>query len=237
MVTLVTVGTLLISTGPALAFLFFLLLRRAHLFVISIFSAFIWCVSVIIASVIWVAIPPLKQTYGWNIFVVVTSQEAFRYGLFVLVRIVSKTANGVQIFVRPGAVNECLTGVAVGAGFALMSPLIHFFSVLANDYSDDTAIYTDECPFNFFVAASAFALAFSLLHIMLGVIVWPAYSAPDGRFYILICYLVHLTLGEITLGNTNINGCVWSLPVIYILSSILFILTIYVANKRIKGVQ
>lgn len=237
MVTLVTVGTLLISTGPCIAVWLGMFRRRAHLLVIAIVSAFVWCVSLVLASVIWLAIPPLKDTYGWNLFVAVTSQELFRLGLFLLFRFTGKSSNGIQVFLRVGPRNELLTGLAVGLGFATMSSLIHFFSVLANDYSDDTAIYDPNCPMNFFVGAASFALAFTIMHVMLGILVWPAYSDPDGRNYVLAGYAIHIFFSEMSLGNMKRRGCTWTLPILLSSSLVLSVATAVIARRRIKNAQ
>lgn len=235
MVTMVGIGTLLISSGPALAIWLVLLIRRAHLLVLSILSAFMWCMSTILASVIWWAIPPWKRAYAWCLFVVVSCQELFRLLLFLVFQYLRNTSDGVEIFLRPGRKNECLSGMAIGLGYAIMAPLIHFFSILAAGYSDDTAIYIDECRINVFVAAASFALAFSIMHIMLGVIVWPAYSENNGKQYIILAYLIHIFLSQLTLINLNKNGCEATLPIILVLSVLLFMATAYIVRRRIKG--
>lgn len=237
MVTMVGVGTLLISTGPAFAIWMVFLLRRAHLLVLSIISAFTWSVSLMLASVIWIALVPWKQAYAWCLILVVTCQEASRIALFLVFRYLNNISNGVQVFLRPGPKNECLSGMAIGVGYAVMSPLIQFFSILAADYSDDTAIYILECHHNVFTAASAYALSFSIIHIMLGVLTWPAYSDGNGRrgSFIAFSYVVHLSLSLLTLTNLKKDGCIITLSIIIPAAFILSFFTFFVVRRRVKG--
>lgn len=235
MVTLVTVGTLFLSAGPPVALWLGMLHRRAHLLVIAILSAFTWCLAIMLASVIWLAIPPLKQVYGWVLFVAVTTQEVFRLLLFITFRVIGRSNTGVQAFIRPGRHNELLTGVSVGVGFSLMSALIHFFSVLADSFADDTAIYTDFCPYNFFVTAASSAMVFSLLQILLGVLAWPAYSDPSGVPIVIFAYFAHLLMSEVTLINRLKGGCKTGLILSWVLVTVIFFITAYIARRRIAA--
>lgn len=235
MVTLVAIGTLLIAAGPSIALWLGMLQRRAHLLVIAIISAFTWCLSIMLASIIWFAIPPLKGVYPWVLFVAVTTQELSRLMLFLIFRQVGKVSLGVQVFLRPSPKDTLLTSVSVGVGFALMFPLIHFFSVLADSFADDTAIYVEGCPINFFVAASSFAMAFSLLHILLAVLAWPSYADPDGRFFVILTYLIHLGVSEASLSNRRENGCVIGMGLIWAFVVLLAVFTFFVSKRRVFG--
>lgn len=235
MVTLVTVGTLLLSAGPPVALWLGMLHRRAHLLVIAILAAFTWCLAIMLASVIWLAIPPLKQVYGWVLFVAVTTQELFRLLLFIAFRTVGRSYSGVQAFIRPGRQNDLLTGISVGVGFSLMSALIHFFSVLADSFADDTAIYTDFCPYNFFVTAASSAMVFSILQILLGVLAWPSYSDPSGIPFVILAYFAHLLMSEITLTNLAIGGCKLGLSLSWGFIAVFLLITVYIARRRINA--
>lgn len=215
MVTLVAVGILLIAVGPSLAIWLVILQRRAHLLVIAILAAFMWCLAMMFAGAAWLAIPPLKNTFAWVLFVTVTMQEVVRLALYGMIRFVARRGEGAEAFFRPGVRNELLTGMAVGVGYSLMSVLIQFYAVIANEFSEDTAIYTDVCPHNFFVVAGAFSLAFSVLQIALGVWIWPAYSEDRGWGKVALGYGVHLGLSQISLVNQRRNACSWNLGLTY----------------------
>jgi Aph-1 protein len=85
---------------------------------------------------------------------------------------------------------------------------------------------------NFFVAASLYAHAFSILHIILGVLVWPAYAKRRWAF-IAVAFVLHLGVSEATLANRRVGGCQWGLGVVYGLVILVSLGTLYVANRRI----
>jgi hypothetical protein len=214
MVTLVAVGTFLLAAGPVLALLLTVLIPNPHLVVLATIAAFAWSIALSLSGVVYWMIPPLRQTYPWLLFVTVTMQETTRLGLYEVFRYMFKSGDGVQAFLRPGAKNETLTGLSIGTGFALLSVLVNFYAAVIDEFKNDTAIYTDTCSLNFFVAASLCALAFAVLHVTLGVLVWPAYTDRNWA-YIIAGFLLHLGVAEATLANRTVGGCKWGLGLIY----------------------
>jgi hypothetical protein len=85
---------------------------------------------------------------------------------------------------------------------------------------------------NFFVAASLYALAFSVLHIMLGVLVWPAY-AKRNMAYLAITFALHLAISEASLANRRNGGCQWGIGMVYGMVMLASVGTLYDANRRI----
>lgn len=234
MATRVGVGVFFIAAGPSLALWLVMLQRRAHLLVIAILAAFAWCVAMMIVGTAWLAIPPLKQTFGWVLFLVVSVQELLRFILFSVFRFMSRHGDGVEAFVRPGAKNQVLTGLSVGVGYALMSVLIQFYSLVADEFADDTAIYTEACPLNFFVAAGSLSLAYSILHIFLAILVWPAYSDDNRWRIILLTFVLHLGISELSLSNRVENGCVWNMGVTWALVSLVTVGVILISRRRMR---
>lgn len=234
MVTLVAVGVFLISMGPSAAISILILRPRAHLLVLAILGAFAWSLAMMLSGALWLAIPPLKTTFAWVLFVTVTMQELMRYVLFTVFRFMARTGDGVQAFLRPGAKNTLLTGMSVGVGFGMLSVLVNFYSVVIDNFSVDTAIYNDVCGINFFVAGGIFALAYSLLHILLGIIVWPAYSEDPGWDNMALGYFLHLGIAEMSLLNQRNGGCRWNLGVVWGLILIVVAITFVQSKKRIR---
>jgi hypothetical protein len=54
------VGCLCIAYGPSLVLLLGYISRRSALLVLSIISSFVWLLAILAASIIWIAVPPLK---------------------------------------------------------------------------------------------------------------------------------------------------------------------------------
>lgn len=214
MVTLVAVGTFLIAAGPIMSVLLVILLRKPHLVVLCTIAAFAWSLAMSLSGAVYWAIPPLREAYPWLLFVTVTMQEATRLALYEVFRCIHRSGDGVQAFLRPGAKNETLTGISIGAGYGLLSVLVNFYSAVIDEFKDDTAIYTDICSLNFFVAASLYALAFAVLHVTVAVLVWPAYTDRNWA-YIVAGYLLHLGVAMATLMNRRSGGCRWGIGLVY----------------------
>ena len=53
-------GCLLLAYSPAAALVLGYAARRSALLVLTIGSAFVWLLAVLLASLVWLAIPPLK---------------------------------------------------------------------------------------------------------------------------------------------------------------------------------
>lgn len=231
---MVAVGVLFIASGPSLAIWLVILQRQAQLLVIGILSAFTWCLAMIFTGLIWLAIPPLKDTYPWTIFVAVTLQEALRLFLFGVFRFMERRSEDTEVFLRVGAKNEVLSGLAVGLGYALMSVLIQFYSILIDEFLDDTAIYIEGCPLNFFVAGAAFSLAFSILQMSLAVWLWSIYFEENRWVKILVGFAVHLAISETALLNLIQNGCTWNLGVTWALVILVAVVVMWVSKERIR---
>lgn len=186
-----------------------------------------------VTGALWLAVVPWKNKFPWVLFLTVTLQEAARFGLHEVFRLLQNLDDGVKSFIRPGTKNHVLTGLAVGTGFASLSVLVNFYTLLIDFDADDTAIYTDKCPsINFFVAASAFALAYSIMHIMLGVLVWPSYIERSWLIIILV-YLLHLGIAEMSLGNLVQDGCRWTMALVFSFVAILSVASILVTRRRV----
>lgn len=214
MVTLVAVGTFLIAAGPVMSVLLVILLRKPHLVVLTVIAAFAWALAMALSGAVYWMIPPLREAYPWLLFVTVTMQEVTRLALYELFRYMFRSGDGVQAFLRPGAKNETLTGISIGAGYGMLSVLVNFYSAVIDEFKDDTAIYTDRCSLNFFVAASLYALAFAVLHVAVAVLVWPAYTDRNWA-YITAGFLLHLGVAMATLANRKNGGCQWGIGLVY----------------------
>lgn len=232
MPTMVTVGSFFISCSPSLALTLLVLYPNSHLLVLSILGAFMWCLAMMLAGTIWLMIPPLRDNNPWSLFVAVTMQELMRLVLFLIFRMMSRRGDGVEAFLRPGAKNQMLSGMSIGVGYALLASLVNYYAVVIDNFASNTAIYTDNCTINFIVAGASNALAFNLLHICLGVFLWPAYSEDPSYVKVLCGYAIHLGVSMATLGGRV--GCHWSLGLVFGLVGIVFAFTLAQCRRRVR---
>lgn len=230
---LVMTGTFFIAGAPSLALIFCVLVPQSHLLILSILGAFMWSLAMMLSGIIYLAIPPLRNTPAWSVFVAVTMQEAMRFALHAIFRTMARAGDGIDAFLRPGVHNELKSGMAIGVGFAFLSAMVNFFSPVIDEFRSNTAIYIPNCPVNFVVAAAVYALAFSLMHIALGVLVWPAYSEDPSWLKMLIGYALHLATAFATLGNETIH-CRATFGIVYALVAGIVVLTALQSNQRVK---
>lgn len=234
MVTLVAVGTCLIAVGPSLGAFLALLMPRPHLVVISVLSSFVWSVALGVSGVVYWAIPPAREVNPWLLTVSVFMQELMRMLMFELFRFMFRAGDGVQAFVRKGARNEILTGLAVGVGYSSISSLVNFCAVVVDYYLEDTSIYTEKCPINFFVAASAYTMAFSVMQILLGILVWPAYTDRNWK-WIFLSLFVHLGFAQTSLTSLFSNGCRIGIGIVYAYLAPLAVIVALVSRHRLDS--
>ncbi|GAB0489922.1 hypothetical protein MMPV_001149 [Pyropia vietnamensis] len=232
MVTLLAVGVLLIALGPTVGIALVLLLPRPHLTIISVLSAFFYILALAVSAAIWHAIPPAKSTYWYILLLTATVQEILRYSLHELFQYLLGLGDGADAFLRPGPINVTLTGIAVGTGFGLVSVLINLVSFMADHYMEDTAIYIDKCPINFFVAAGTLAAAYSILHVLLAVCVWPFYT--ERRWLgIAAVSALHVGIAMASLGNREDKGCTWTLGMVLGMIATATVVVVVVTMRRV----
>mmetsp|Transcript_14238 Transcript_14238/g.30672 ORF Transcript_14238/g.30672 Transcript_14238/m.30672 type:complete len:273 (-) Transcript_14238:1022-1840(-) len=214
---LVSVGNLFLSLSATLVWGGYVVIPRPHLFITATISACFYIFAQMLASALWFAIPPLKQEYPWVLFLTVTIQELMRWLMFTVFNWMSRYGEGVKAFLRDGTINRLQTGFAVGVGYALLSVLISYTAVVADNYWFDQSIYMPACPeINVFVAGAALALAFSIMHMALALLVWPMYAL---RRYIgvAVVYVLHLGTTMAALGNRNQGGCTYTMGIVWAL--------------------
>mmetsp|Transcript_16504 Transcript_16504/g.33717 ORF Transcript_16504/g.33717 Transcript_16504/m.33717 type:complete len:266 (-) Transcript_16504:346-1143(-) len=217
---LLSVGVLLLSLSASTATALCLLLAKPYLIILAVTAAFAWSLAMILASALWFAVPPLKSSAAWSLWLAVSAQECARLAMYETFAYMRKIGEGVEAFVRPGRANTLLSGLAVGLGFSSMSVLVNFCAVVADSYMTRTAVYIPSCnQINFFVAASALSLAHSVLHLCWGAVIWPLYESRQIRFKWGGCALVycgHLFAALIGLTSANPGGCIVSLTVVWV---------------------
>lgn len=230
--SLVSVGTFFISTAPSLALLLLVLIPNSHLLVVSILGAFMWCVSMMLAGCIWLAVVPWRAVSAWSLFLAVTCQELLRLALYRVFLYLSRRGDGVEALLRPSTRNDIYVGLAVGTGYGLLASMVNFFAHVIDRFSVKSAVYVEGCPMNFLVTAASHSLAFNLLHIALGVLVWPTYADRNWLLQALVTYLLHLGVAMTTL----LNSCVSSLAVVFVLVTAVIGYALYSSIDRIRKV-
>lgn len=193
-----------------------------------------WCLAMMIAGIIWRAVVPLKEVTIWSILLAVTAQEVMRLFLHRVFTLLSRRGDGAEVLLRPGAQNEIFSGLAVGTGYAFLSSLVNFFATVVDSFATNSAVYIQNCRINFLVASASNAFAFNILHICLGILVWPAYSDRTWIMNAVLAYLLHLGVASCTLISQVNRGCSYALAVVFVLVFLLLLFTVYNCRRILK---
>jgi len=159
----------LIVYAPLLALFIFFISKKSQLVILAIGSGFFWLISILVASMFWFSIPPLKGIYPFVIPCTVLFQELFRwifYKIYTKAEIAFvKTA---QLSTSP--ISALHSSVATGWGIAVAYALVMYVGVLWEGHGPG-ALFQPSCPsVSVFVISAFYCLCFVLLHICFSII-------------------------------------------------------------------
>jgi len=227
-------GCLFLAYGPSVALLLIYISKRSALLVLSVFSAFVWLISILITSLFWlVASPSLQKAHLYAIIISVIIQELMRYGLLYLYTRVIDAAETMERKKRDRILALALSGqfvrkpkkeaplsndfeaaIGAGVGYGLMHTVMMYGGVISAS-SDLQGWYRSQCPtLNAFAASAATALLYNLIHLPLMIIALDAYRRWNLKRAI-IPLLLHLTFAissTLQEGSLGESGCDWTFP-------------------------
>lgn len=196
-------GCALTAYGPALAMFILTIAHDPVRVIILILSAFFWLLSLLVSSLLWFAVVPLKETLAFGLVFSVLFQETFRVFIYILLRkadafMKKLTENEeTQIFA-----NRHILSYVVGLGFGMMSGIFSLINVLADSIGPGTVGLMDQTPKDFFMISAVLCLCMIFLNTFWGVI---AFDALDKKNWVNLAFvwLSHLTVSCLTLLNQN----------------------------------
>lgn len=196
-------GCAFTAYGPALAMFVLTIAHDPVRVIILILSAFFWLLSLLLSSLLWFAIVPLKDTLAFGLVFSVLFQETFRVLIYLLLRkadafMKKLTENEeTQIFA-----NRHILSYVVGLGFGLMSGAFSMVNVLADSVGPGTVGLMDNTPKDFFMVSAVLCLCMIFLNTFWGVL---AFDALDKRRWanLIFVWVSHLTVSCLTLLNQN----------------------------------
>merc|ERR1719370_346364 len=87
-------GCTFIAFGPAFSMFVLTVASDAQQVIVLISSAFFWLISLLVSSIVWTVVTPLKQYLAFSLVFSVLFQELFRFFFWVLLR---RAEEGLQI--------------------------------------------------------------------------------------------------------------------------------------------
>ena len=79
-------GCALLAYGPPLALFTLTVATDPVRVIILIISAFVWLLSLLLSSILWLAVVPLREEMAFGVVFSVLFQEGFRLGFYFLLR-------------------------------------------------------------------------------------------------------------------------------------------------------
>lgn len=198
-------GCTFIAFGPPFGLFVFTIARDPLRVIVLISSGFFWLLSLLLSSILWYAVVPLRKQLAFGLVFSVIFQELFRFLFYKLLRkaddgLQKVSQQGQDQHVMPADIsNKHIMAYVSGLGFGIISGAFSLINVLADMAGPGTiGIYGDS---KYFFLASAFlTLCFVLLHTFWGIIV---FNACDRKRYAEIAVVVgsHMLVSCLSLLN------------------------------------
>ncbi|XP_076048444.1 gamma-secretase subunit Aph-1 [Oratosquilla oratoria] len=218
-------GCGLIAFGPPLAMFAITIARDPIRTIMMVASSFFWLLALLLSSMLYTWVWPLKDTLVFGVVFSVLFQELFRFLWFILI---CKAEGGLKK-VSEGNVqiveNKNILAYVSGLGFGMISGAFSLVNVLA-DMTGPGTVGIEGDPQNFLIASTVISLAFILLHIFWGILF---FNALHRRNYLQLAYVVlcHLLASCITLVNPMYSV---SIPTVWVLTLLSGVLAFIVAG-------
>ncbi|XP_028166473.1 gamma-secretase subunit Aph-1 [Ostrinia furnacalis] len=217
----------LLAFGAPLAMFAMTIANDPVRIIIMIAAAFGWLLSFLLSSLVWYAVVPLRSYLAFGMVFAVIFQEAFRYGMYLLLR---KTEAGLKEISENHEIgsNKLEMAYVSGLGFGVMSGAFALVNVLADSVGPGTLGLKTGTEY-FFVTSAAMTLCMILLNTFWSVIF---FSGLDESNYMKIGWVIlsHFLVSSISLLNSKELYAITILP-----SYIVLIITAIIAYKCAGG--
>ncbi|XP_017038627.1 gamma-secretase subunit Aph-1 [Drosophila kikkawai] len=193
-------GCTFIAFGPPFSLFVFTIANDPVRIIILIAAAFFWLLSLLLSSLLWFAMIPLRDVLAFGVVFSVLFQECFRY---IIYKILRSTEQGLHAVAEDTRVtdNKHILAYVSGLGFGIISGMFALVNVLA-DMTGPGTMGLEGGTELFFITSAAQALSIILLHTFWSVIFFNAF---DTNNYLHVGYVVgsHLFVSLITLLNAS----------------------------------
>jgi len=210
-------GCFLFAFSPAIAIFIQLLASNARLIILTIGSSFFWLVSILLASIWWTVIPPLRDVYYWTLIWGILFQEVFRIVFF---KLYAKAEDG---FIRKRQTSRLTThpdnfkaAIAFGVGSGVTHSLVSYVTILWEALGPGS-IFSPSCPsISLFFISALFSFCFQMFHILWSIVSFDGYRERNyiKMGSVLIC---HIVVSYLTLLNQSGGSCVAAIVLVFLL--------------------
>eukprot|EP01097_Dermamoeba_algensis_P002115 TRINITY_DN183_c0_g2_i1.p1 TRINITY_DN183_c0_g2~~TRINITY_DN183_c0_g2_i1.p1 ORF type:complete len:246 (+),score=37.24 TRINITY_DN183_c0_g2_i1:39-776(+) len=192
-------GCMFVALAPSLALFIQVTLKRPVWVVLAIGSSFFWLLAVLLSSVIWYIISPLRSSGIFAVLISVPLQELSRWLFYKLY-----AKMDIKLSTRPTLFNQLCEYSSIGLGSGLIYVLVMYSPFLWTSRLQG-ALLTDHCPaLNLFVFSAVNSFFFSIIHVQLTVMAMLAYK-NNSLILSVVVGLLHMAASSITLMNGHVH--------------------------------
>ncbi|KAK6191729.1 hypothetical protein SNE40_003336 [Patella caerulea] len=198
-------GCAFISFGLPLAMFIFTIAQDPLRIIVLIASGFFWLLSLLLSSILWYAVVPLRNQLAFGLVFSVFFQELFRFLFYKLLRRADEglkkvsQVSGDENITPKDINNKHIMAYVSGFGYGVLSGAFSIVNVLADMAGPGTIGILGDSQY-FFLTTAFLTLCFIMLHTFWGVIF---FNALDTKRYYLVAGVVlsHLLVSCLTLLN------------------------------------
>ncbi|OWF51909.1 gamma-secretase subunit Aph-1-like [Mizuhopecten yessoensis] len=198
-------GCTLIAFGPPFALFLFTVVRDPLRIIVLIASGFFWLLALLVSSILWFAVVPLREQLAFGLVFSVIFQELFRLLFYKLLRkadeglkMVTQTEQDMHLEPKDFT-NKHIMAYISGLGYGIISGAFSIVNVLADMVGPGTVGIQGDSHF-FFVVTAFLTLCFVFLHTFWGIIFFHAWDKSKFQ-YVAIVVVSHMLVSCLTLLN------------------------------------
>lgn len=234
-------GCSFIAFGPPLALLIFTIAKDPLRIIVLMASCFFWLIALLLSSLLWYAVVPLRDKLAFGLVFSVLFQELFRFLFYILLR---KADEGLmKVSQQSGQTqivnNKHLMAYVSGLGFGVINGAFSLVNVLADSSGPGTIGLKGDSDM-FFVVSALLTLSFIFAHTFWGVIF---HYGLDQKNYFLVILVVcsHMTISCLSLINqgAGTSSMLYLASVIpaYVNMIVMGIMAFFVAGGSLKSLK
>lgn len=199
-------GCSFIAFGAPFGLFVFTIMHDPLRIIVMIASGFFWLLALLLSSIWWFAVVPLREELAFGLVFSVLFQEVFRFLFYKLLRKADEglqkvnQTEGRELHTAPQDItNKHIMAYVSGFGFGIICGAFSIVNVLADMVGPGTIGIHGDSKY-FFIATAFLTLCFIFLHIFWGVIF---FNALDKKKYHMVGIVVasHLLVSCLTLLN------------------------------------
>ena len=194
-------GCTFVAFGPSLAMFWFTIMKYPLRIILVVIGAFCWLLALLLSSLWWLAVVPLKEQLAFALVFSVIFQEAARFALF---KILDKAHEGLDEALSEEEKNS-IAGIKLsyvsGFGFGLMAGLFSIVNVLSNAIGPGN-VGINGSSSNFSLTSSFLTNAIILLHTFWNILLFHGFKKKK---WLIIGFVVglHMLVSCISLLNSH----------------------------------